>query len=48
MPRIFRTLILIVIAFVAGLLYQRGIHTDTCLDRGGRMDDGVCFGDGGS
>ena len=48
MPRIFRTIILIGIAFVAGLLYQRGIYADQCLDRGGRMDDGICFGDGGS
>jgi len=43
-----RTFLLIILAFMAGLFYQRGIYADECLDRGGRMNDGICFGDGGS
>lgn len=44
MLRPFRTLFLIVIAFGAGLLFERFQQSDMCLDRGGAMSEGICIG----
>lgn len=38
-----RTPILILIAFVAGLLYERNGVTEACVNSGGNMRDGVCW-----
>ena len=45
MFRPIRTLILIFIAFWAGVLYERSQQVDKCLDRGAHLVDGVCLGD---
>ncbi len=42
--RPFRTLIILAVAFVAGLVFERSQHTDRCLDRGGAVDQGICVG----
>ncbi|GGH37047.1 hypothetical protein SAMN05444007_10971 [Cribrihabitans marinus] len=36
--------ILVLIAFVAGMFYERNAHTDRCLDAGGRVVDDLCQG----
>jgi hypothetical protein len=38
-----RTIVLVLIAFVAGLLYERSNMADACLGLGGAMHDGVCW-----
>jgi len=38
-----RTPILILIAFVAGLMYERIQAGEACTDQGGVMRDGVCW-----
>ena len=38
-----RTAILILIAFVAGLLFERSQAGDACAAKGGEMRDGVCW-----
>lgn len=48
MFRPIRTILLIFFAFLAGVLYERNIQLDKCLDRGGRMDSGLCYGEGES
>lgn len=42
--RPFRTLFIILIAFVAGVIYERQSHTDRCLDLGGSIQNGFCLG----
>lgn len=37
-----RTVVLILIAFVVGLLFERSQAAEACLDQGGKMRDGVC------
>ncbi|MFK7879901.1 hypothetical protein [Roseobacter sp.] len=44
MFRPIRSLILILVAFVAGMFFEQAAHRDTCLDRGGEMSEGLCFG----
>ena len=39
---LFRTLILVLIAFVAGLMFERSQSGDACRAAGGEMRDGVC------
>jgi hypothetical protein len=39
-----RTLIIILVAFLAGIVYERSSQSDRCLDRGGRMDNNLCVG----
>ncbi|WP_193743435.1 hypothetical protein [Tateyamaria sp. ANG-S1] len=38
-----RTAILILIAFVAGLLFERSQASEACAAQGGVMRDGVCW-----
>lgn len=38
-----RTAILILVAFVAGLLFERGQAGEACTAQGGTMRDGVCW-----
>ncbi|WP_189799494.1 hypothetical protein [Tateyamaria sp. syn59] len=38
-----RTAILILIAFVAGLLFERSQAGEACVSQGGVMRDGVCW-----
>ena len=38
-----RTPLLVLIAFVAGLLYERYQAADACAGAGGKMHDGVCW-----
>ena len=38
-----RTVILILVAFVAGLLFERSQAADACAGQGGTMRDGVCW-----
>jgi hypothetical protein len=45
MFRPIRTLILILVAFLAGVLYERSQQADKCLARGAHLVDGVCLGD---
>jgi hypothetical protein len=44
MFRPIRTLILLLLAFVSGVFFERLNHTDRCLDRGGMVLDDLCFG----
>jgi len=37
-----RTTVLVLIAFVAGLLYERNQTADACTGAGGIMHNGVC------
>lgn len=37
-----RTMILVMIAFVAGLLFERDNVADACVGAGGTIQDGVC------
>jgi hypothetical protein len=45
MFRPIRTLILIFIAFWAGVLYERSQQVEKCQSRGAHLVDGVCLGD---
>jgi len=38
-----RTTVLVLIAFVAGLLYERNQAAEACVDAGGEMHNGVCW-----
>ena len=38
-----RTAILILVAFVAGLLFERSQASDACVGKGGVFRDGVCW-----
>lgn len=38
-----RTTILVLVAFVAGVLYERNGVSEACLGSGGNMHDGVCW-----
>ncbi|MEX0309149.1 MAG: hypothetical protein AB3N17_02780 [Tateyamaria sp.] len=38
-----RTAILLLVAFVAGLLFERSQATDACAGKDGVMRDGVCW-----
>ena len=40
-----RTLLIIFVAFLIGVLYERNQQADKCLDRGGQVVDGMCYGD---
>jgi hypothetical protein len=40
----FRLLILLMVAFVAGLLFERHKVSEKCTEVGGRMDSGLCRG----
>ncbi|MEL6620384.1 MAG: hypothetical protein AAFY39_17060 [Pseudomonadota bacterium] len=37
-----RTIVLILVAFVAGLLFERNQAAEACAVSGGQMQDGVC------
>jgi hypothetical protein len=45
MFRLFRTLILIFIAFWVGVLYEQSQQVEKCQSRGAHLVDGVCLGD---
>ena len=38
-----RTVVLIAVAFVGGLLFERGQAADACDGSGGVMRDGICW-----
>lgn len=38
-----RTPILLVIAFFAGLMYERSTMADACDGAGGKIHDGICW-----
>lgn len=38
-----RTAILVMIAFVGGLMFERSQAADACVGMGGKMHDGVCW-----
>ncbi|MFL4469880.1 hypothetical protein ACERZ8_08395 [Tateyamaria armeniaca] len=38
-----RTPVLLMIAFVAGLMFERSQTADACAGAGGKMHDGVCW-----
>ena len=38
-----RTAILLCLAFIGGLFFERGQATDACTGAGGIMRDGVCW-----
>lgn len=38
-----RTMILVLLAFVGGLLFERSQMSDACYGAGGKMHDGVCW-----
>lgn len=38
-----RTVILVMIAFVAGLMFERNQTSEACDSEGGTMRDGVCW-----
>lgn len=44
MFRIIRALILVLVAFVAGLLFERSEARTACEDAGGVMQGGICRG----
>lgn len=39
-----RTIVIILLAFVAGVVFERQSHADQCLDLGGKMENGFCIG----
>ena len=43
MFRLLRSLILMIVAFVAGMLVERSNTSDTCLAAGGNWDTPICF-----
>ncbi|QBF29929.1 hypothetical protein [Thalassococcus sp. S3] len=44
MFRLIRTFILLVVAFTAGLLFERSQAAERCVAQGGDMQDGLCHG----
>lgn len=44
MFRLIRSIILVLIAFVAGLLYERSEVRTACQDAGGVVQGGICRG----
>ncbi len=44
MFRPIRSLMLITVAFLAGIFFERANQRDTCLDRGGAISEGLCIG----
>ncbi|XDA99144.1 hypothetical protein AB1M95_04340 [Sulfitobacter sp. LCG007] len=44
MFRPIRTLMLIGVAFLAGLFTERANQRESCLERGGEMSEGLCLG----
>ncbi|WP_187430537.1 hypothetical protein ROLI_036670 [Roseobacter fucihabitans] len=44
MFRPIRSLILIGVAFVAGVFFEQATHRQACIDRGGDMSEGICLG----
>ncbi|MFT7106284.1 MAG: hypothetical protein ACJAVT_000803 [Yoonia sp.] len=44
MFRLLRTLILVMIAFIAGMLYERGGSRDICQNGGGLWIENICVG----
>ncbi len=46
MFRLIRTVILVLIAFVAGLMFERSQAGDTCRAAGGEMQNGICRDEG--
>ena len=43
-----RTLILIAVAFLAGVFYERNGHLERCEAGGGRIANGICVDEGAS
>lgn len=39
-----RTIIMLLVTFVAGVLFERAAQKDQCLDRGGALSEGLCIG----
>ena len=39
-----RTAILVLVAFAAGLLFERAQAGDACREAGGQLRDGICHG----
>lgn len=46
MFRLVRTIILVLIAFVAGLMFERSQTAQACSAAGGEIQDGVCRDEG--
>ncbi|MGD1880706.1 MAG: hypothetical protein ACFB11_00080 [Paracoccaceae bacterium] len=44
MFRLFRTLILVLVAFVAGILFERQAIAERCETAGGTLQDSICRG----
>ncbi|MBV7394978.1 hypothetical protein [Mameliella sediminis] len=44
MFRLFRSLFLLLIAFLAGFLYSEMTWHDRCVEKGGEARGGLCFG----
>lgn len=44
MFRPIRMLFVIFFAFVAGIFFERASQSETCLDRGGAISEGLCVG----
>jgi hypothetical protein len=44
MFRLLRTALLVVLAFVAGILYERFNDDINCDNKGGQMSQGLCVG----
>lgn len=44
MFRLLRFLFLLGAMFVAGIIFERNAHADNCLDRGGKVERGICIG----
>lgn len=40
-----RTLLVVGLAFIAGVLYERFQQGEACADQGGRINNGLCLGD---
>ncbi|MEL6242274.1 MAG: hypothetical protein AAFV87_03435 [Pseudomonadota bacterium] len=43
MFRLIRTILLVLLAFVAGMLFERQSMAESCRDSGGRVADGLCW-----
>ncbi|WP_300033571.1 hypothetical protein [uncultured Roseobacter sp.] len=39
-----RTLIMVLLTFFAGIMYERARQSDSCEARGGAMSEGICIG----
>lgn len=44
MFRPIRTIMLVLFAFVAGVLFEKSGQNELCSDRGGEMSEGLCLG----